>query len=74
MSGLNFIDKLIKQQEDRYHKRLPFERGHYHQCISNPAKEGSLITVKLVTRVLDGVGNTSAEAHDVFDEDQAQLK
>ena len=27
MRGTEYIDKLIKQQEDRYHKRLPFERG-----------------------------------------------
>ena len=30
MSGKKFVDKLIDQQEDRYQKRLPFERGQFH--------------------------------------------
>lgn len=30
MYGREFIQSLVKQQEDRYQKKLPFERGQYN--------------------------------------------
>ena len=30
MKGRKYIKHLIDQQEDRYQKRIPFERGQYH--------------------------------------------
>ena len=55
MKPAQFIEKLIEQEELTYHKKLPFEYGQYHQCIPNPRKEGQLITVQLVDRVLKAV-------------------
>ena len=59
--GKEFVKKLIQQQENRYHKKFAFERGHYHQCIPNPKNDGTMdemITVQLVTRVLEGDGSS----------------
>ena len=39
MTGMQYIDNLIDQQENFFHKKLPFEHGQYHQCIPNPRKE-----------------------------------
>ena len=30
MKGSDYIEKLIKQQEDRYQKKFAFERGQFH--------------------------------------------
>ena len=30
MSGREYVQQLVKQQEDRYQKKYPFERGQYH--------------------------------------------
>lgn len=56
MKGKSFVDRLIKQQESRYQKRMPFERGQYHQCLPNPLNDKQLITMQLVKRVLEGKG------------------
>lgn len=68
MTGKQFVDRLIKQQEDRYYKRIPYEKGLYHQCIPHPKKEDQLITLQLVTRVLAGKKETDDE-HYEFDQD-----
>ena len=30
MKGRDFVQRLIKEQEDRYHKKFAFEKGYYH--------------------------------------------
>ena len=70
MTGEQYVKRLIQQQEDRYQKRLPFERGQYHQCIPNPENPKQLITVQLVKKVLDGRDPTAHASNDVFAADQ----
>ena len=57
MNGKEYIQGLKKQQEDRYQKKFAFERGQYHQCIPNPKKENQMITVQMVTRVLNDLAD-----------------
>jgi len=38
----------------QYQKKFAFEKGQYHQCIHNPKKEGQMITVQQVEKVLEG--------------------
>ena len=77
MKGRDFVQKLIKQQEDRYHKKFAFERGYYHQCIPNPKKEHQMITVQIVTRQLEGLSKKKGldqmpDADDAFGDVQNQ--
>ena len=39
MKSKEFLDGMIKQQQDRYAKKFAFEKGQFHQCIPNPKKE-----------------------------------
>ncbi len=71
MKGSEYIEKLIKQQEDRYQKKFAFERGQFHQCIPNPKNDNQMITVQKVARVLEGLG--SQEAQHQFDNDQSEV-
>ena len=72
-SGREYVDTLINQHEHTYQKKIPFERGQYHQCIPNPRKKNQLITVQLVKQALTGVpipDKSDENEVDVFDEDQ----
>ena len=70
MTGREYIERLIKQQETVYHKKLPFECGQYHQCIPNPRREDQLITVQLVSPILEGIPAPSSEQASFFNEKQ----
>ena len=54
MQASQVADQLLEFQKERYHKKYPFERSQYHQCIPNPSqKEGAkdeFITVQIVNR------------------------
>ena len=72
VNGRQYVDMLINQHEQTYQKKIPFERGQYHQCIPNPRKKNQLITVQLVKQVLKGVPvpvNDEDEL-DAFEDDQ----
>ena len=48
MNTSDIIDEMIKKDKN-FSKEHKFEKAQYHQCLPNPAKEGEVITVQLVT-------------------------
>ena len=60
--GTEIIQKLIKNDQDRYQTTRFFEKSQFHQCIPNPKKPSELITVQLFTPSLK-----EAEPNDSLD-------
>ena len=52
LTGEKFINRIAKEQQKSYQKKFAFEKGKYHQCISNPKNPRQRITVQLVYRVI----------------------
>ena len=54
MDKREFLENLTKKYSELYEKMMPFEKSQFHQCIPNPdpEKQGELITVQLVKKVL----------------------
>jgi hypothetical protein len=48
--GSNVIKTLLKNFDENYVKKFPFERGQFQQCIPNPRKEDEFITLQIVNR------------------------
>ena len=63
MEGKQFCEKLKKNQQDCYNKRLAYEQSQFHQCIPNPdpEKQGQMITVQLVRKALTLEGTTDRD-------------
>ena len=54
LGSKEYVDCLIKSQEETYNKKYAFERSKFTQCIPNPdpEKKGEMITVQLVRKNL----------------------
>ena len=54
MESKDFVQILREKQQECYDKKFAFELGQFNQCIANPdpEKQGEMITVQLVKKVL----------------------
>ena len=54
MESKDFVQTLREKQQECYDKKFAFELGQFNQCIANPdpEKQGEMITVQLVKKVL----------------------